>query len=129
MNETKRNETVRFFADRMENCRSIAQQLRSDDREDEAVFAKIQRNVYDIFSTIFSVAVKTAGQDDEKVVQFFLTRIQQIPQSWHTALANAEKHGETENAHIEQIKLDAVAEIQNEFERIWEVAACVKPKQ
>lgn len=122
MNETKRNKTVRFFADRIENCKSIAQQLRSDDREDEAVFAKIQRNVYDIFNTIFSVAVKTAGQDDEKVVQFFLIRLQQIPQSWHTALRSAEAHGESEKAHIEHLKLEAVAEIQKEFERIWEVA-------
>lgn len=121
MNEAKRNETIRFFVDRMGNCKSIAQQLRSDDRDDEAVFAKIQLNVYDIFNTIFSVAVKTCGQDDEKVVQFFLIRLQQIPQSWHIALANAEQHGEAEKAHIERVKLDAVAEIQKEFERIWEV--------
>lgn len=122
MNEAKRNQTIRFFADRMENCKSIAQQLCRDDREDEAVFAKIQRNVYDIFNTIFSAAVKTAGQDDEKVVQFFLIRLRQIPQSWHTALANAEQHGETEKAHIERIKLDAVAEIKTEFARVWEVS-------
>lgn len=122
MNEGKRNETVRFFTDRIENCKSNAQQLRSDDREDEAVFARIQLNVYDIFNTIFSVAVKTAGQDDGKVVQFFLTRMQQIPQSWYTALANAEQHGETEKAHIERIKLDAVAAIKTEFARIWEVS-------
>lgn len=121
MNETKRNETVRFFTDRIENCKSIAQQLRSDDREDEAVFARIQLNVYDIFNTIFSVAIKTAGQDDRKVVQFFLTRMQQIPQSWYTAQATAEQHDETERAHIEHIKLEVVAEIQKEFERIWEV--------
>ena len=123
MNEVKRNETIRFFEDRMENCKSIAQQLRTDDREDEAVFAKIQLNVYDIYNTIFSVALKTCGQDDEKVVQFFLIRLQQIPQSWHTALANAEQHGEAEKAHIERVKLDAVAEIQKVFERIWEVAS------
>lgn len=122
MNKPKRNETVRFFADRMEHCKSIAQQLRSDDREDEAVFAKIQLNVYHIFNSVFSVAIETAGQDDEKVVQFFLIRLQQIPQSWHASLANAEQHDEMEKAHIERVKLDAVAEIQKEFERIWEVA-------
>ena len=121
MNEAKRNETIRFFADRMEYCKSIAQQLRSDDREDEAVFAKIQLNIYHIFNSVFSVAIETAGQDDEKVVQFFLIRLWQIPQSWHTALANAEQHGEVEKAHIERMKLDAVAEIKTAFARIWEV--------
>ena len=122
MNDMKRENTVNYFADRIAQYKRLAQELTSDDRADEAVFAKVQMNVYDIFNTIFSVAVKTSGQDDQKIVQFFLTRIQQIPQSWHTALANAEKHGETEKAHIERIKLDVVAEIQKEFERIWEVS-------
>ena len=122
MNEAKRNETIRFFADRMENCKTIVQQLRSDDREDEAVFAKIQLNIYHIFNSVFSVAMETAGQDDEKVVQFFLIRLQQIPQSWHAALANAEQRGETEKAHIERMKLDAVAQVKTAFVRIWEVS-------
>lgn len=122
MNDMKREKTVNYFADRIAQYKKLGQELTSDDRADEAVFAKVQMNVYDIFNTIFSVAVKTSGQDDQKIVQFFLTRIQQIPQSWHTALANAEKHGETEKAHIERIKLDVVAEIQKEFERIWEVS-------
>lgn len=122
MNDMKRENTVNYFADRIAQYKRLAQELTSDDRADEAVFAKVQMNVYDIFNTIFSVAVKTSGQDDQKIVQFFLLRIQQIPQSWQTALANAEQHGETEKAHIERIKLDVVAEIQNEFERIWEVS-------
>lgn len=122
MNDMKRENTVNYFADRIAQYKKLAQELTSDDRADEAVFAKVQMNVYDIFNTIFSVAVKTSGQDDQKIVQFFLLRIQQIPQSWHTALANAEKHSETEKAHIERIKLDVVAEIQKEFERIWEVS-------
>lgn len=121
MNETKCKETFRYFAEQTENCKASAQQLRGDDREDEAVFAKIRLNVYNIFHTVFSVAVETAGQVDEQVVKFFLARLQQIPQSWHTALANAETHGETAKAHIERIKLEAVADIQREFERIWEV--------
>ena len=117
MNDMKREITVNYFADRIAQYKKLGQELTSDDRADEAVFAKVQMNVYDIFNTIFTVAVKTSGQDDQKIVQFFLTRIQQIPQSWHTALANAEKHGETEKAHIERIKLDVVAEIQKEFGR------------
>ena len=122
MNEAKRTETIRFFADRMADYSSVAQQLRSDDREDEAVFTKIQLNIYHIFNSVFSAAIETAGQDDEKVVQFFLTRLQLIPQSWHTALATAEQRGEPEKAHIERIKLDAVAAIKTEFAKIWEVS-------
>lgn len=122
MNKVKRENTLSYFSDRIAYFKNLAQELASDDRTDEAVFSKVQTNVYDIFHTIFSVAVQTAGQDDEKVVQFFLTKIQQIPQSWHTALDHAVQHGETEKAHMERIKLDAVEQIKKEFERIWEVS-------
>ena len=121
MNEQKREKTLSYFADQIDRCKKLARDMTSDDRSDEAVFAKVQMNVYDIFNTIFSVAVKTSPQDDQKVIQFFLTKIQQIPQSWHTALANAQRHGETEKAYIERVKLDTVAEIKTEFARIWEV--------
>lgn len=121
MNEVKQNATVSFFADRIAHFKALAHSLSRDDREDEAVFAKVQMNIYDIFSTIFSVAVKTSGQDDDKVVQFFMTKIQQIPQSWLTAMDRAEQHGESEKAHMERIKLEAVAEIKKEFKRIWEI--------
>ena len=123
MNEQKISKTVRYFAERTAQCKALAQQLAADDRADEAVFEKIRMNVYDIFSTIFSVAIKNAGQEDEQTVQFFLTRLQQIPGSWQTALALAEAHCETEKAHIERIKLETVAEIRKEFTQIWEGTA------
>lgn len=120
MNEMKREQTVRFFAEQIKTCQSCAETLRADGREDEAVFAKVQANVYDIFRTVFNVAVETAGQDDRKAVQFFLIRLRQIPQSWHTSLANAQQHGQIQKAHIEHVKLDTVEEIQKKFEEIWE---------
>lgn len=122
MTERKINETIRFFTEQMDNYKSIAQRCHSDDREDEAVFAKIQCNVYGIFNSVFSVAVETAGQEEGKTAEFFLTRMEQIPRSWHTALANAEQRGETEKAHIERLKLDAVAKIRAEFARIWGIS-------
>lgn len=122
MNEMKREQTARYFAERIDSYQTQARRLRADGREDEAVFSKVQANVCNIFNDVFAAAVKASGQDDQKLVQFFLTRLRQIPQNWHTALANAEQHGETQKAHIERVKLDAAAEIKAEFERIWEVS-------
>ena len=120
MNERKRERTACFFAERIEACQTQARLLRADGREDEAVFAKVQANVYDIFKTVFTTAINTSGQEDEKAVQFFLARLRQIPQNWYTALSSAEQHGEHEKAHIERIKLDTVEAIKAEYERIWE---------
>lgn len=121
MNQQKREKTTRYFANQISDCKERARALSLDDRTDEAVFAKIETNVYEIFNSVFSVAVRTAQEDDQTLVQFFLTRIQQIPLNWQTALENAKQHGETEKVHVEQLKLDAVAAIKAEFEQIWEV--------
>ena len=120
MNEQKQTQTVIYFAERISYFQNLAQTLDQDNRADEAIFAKVKMNVYDIFKTIFSVAVKTAGHDEEKAVKFFMSKLQQIPENWRTALNNAETHGETEKAHIERVKLEAVEAIKNEFTRIWE---------
>ena len=122
MNETKRKATTDWFESRIAHFRQLAQALNADDRADEAVFAKVQMNVYDIFSTIFSVALKTCGQSDEKVVQFFMAKVAQIPQNWHASLAEAEKHADSEKAHIERIKLEALEDVIGAFSRIWEVS-------
>lgn len=122
MNETKITETASYFMDQINGCKALARKLEQDDRTDEAVFAKIQMNVYDIFNTVFSAGRKVTGENGQKLVEFFLTKLQQIPENWHTALTVARQHDETEKAHIETIKLETVAQIQEEFCRIWEVS-------
>ena len=123
MNTIKREETFHYFAEQTAHFKELSQSLAADQRNDEAVFAKIRMNVYDIFHAVFGAAVKTCGDDDEKVLRFFLTRLQQIPGSWHTALTAARQHNETEKAHIESIKLEAAAGIREAICRIWEVEA------
>lgn len=122
MNQTKRNDAHSYFESRISACKADIAALNADDRQAEAIFVKIQLNVYDIFNTVLSAAEKSAGDDDGKLLEFFLTRLQQIPQNWNTALANAGQHGDVEKAHLEQIKLDAAAEIRQAFEQIWEVS-------
>lgn len=120
MNEQKIERTASYFSDQINRCQTQAQALTLDDRMDEAVFAKIEMNVYKIFSTVFSAAISATGQDEQALVQFFLTRIHQIPLSWHAAMEKAQLHEETEKVHIERIKLAAVEQIEREFEKIWE---------
>lgn len=121
MNNTNRADTIRYFSQTISFFQNQALELASDDRTDEAVFARVQMNVYDIFRTVFSVALKTAGEDDDQAVQFFMNKLNQIPQSWHTSLSDAERHGDTDKAHIERLKLEAVSQIRKKFEEIWEV--------
>ena len=119
VSENKRINTSTYFNQEIVRYKSLEQELIADERSDEAIFAKIRMNIFDIFNTIFSVALRTSGDNDEKIQQFFLTKIEQIPQSWHSSLQNAKKHEDVEKIHTETIKLETVYEIKTAFEKIW----------
>ena len=102
----KRKEFTAYLAACTESCREQIKKLSSDGREDEAVFAKIKLNVYDIFKTVFN-----ALGDEEK----FLGKLTEIPAAWQASLEKAEAHGDSEKAHIERIKLETVNEIREKF--------------
>ncbi len=109
-----------YFMQKIEGCEAQYRTLWSDDRTDEAAFQKVRANVYDIFRTILSVAVKTKGHDPEAVKIFFLEKTEQIPANWVKASTLAQTHADAKRVCIEQIKLDTIQEIRTVFLRIWE---------
>lgn len=119
MTENKREQICLYFESEITRCKLQEQRLLSDERTDEAIFEKIRMNVFQIFHSVFSVAVKTCGDDDEKIRQFFLSKAEQIPQNWNTSLKKAEEHNDIEKAHIESIKLETICKIKATFEKIW----------
>ena len=120
MIEQKISKLNSYFDKQISLCEQCSKKLLADDRKDEAVFEKVKANVYDIFRTIFSVAVKTDKGDSEAVRRFFILKIQQIPSNWATAYNQAKKHDDADKMQIEQIKLDTVSEIKEIFTAIWE---------
>ena len=106
-----------YFAAQIGACAAEETRLNEQERKDEAVFAKIRGNVFDIFRTVYAAGVKAVGE--EQAAAFLREKLDTIPQNWRTALEQAEAHGETEKAHIERIKLKAVQEIRSAAEAIW----------
>lgn len=108
-----------YFETQISCCAQREQALLAGGRADEASFEKVRANIYDVFRTVFAVAVKTGGEEEETVGQFFLAKMQTIPENWRTACAQAEQHGDTVRAQIEHIKLETLAEIQAHFAAVW----------
>ncbi|MBQ7872178.1 MAG: hypothetical protein IJ357_08555 [Oscillospiraceae bacterium] len=100
---------------RKADCQAAEQALAADAREDEAVFAKIQGNVFDIFSTVLQVAGRTQG-NEAAALQFFRKKLEEIPANWRTALERAEANNDPERAHTERLKLEAVSRIRAAME-------------
>ena len=88
---------------------AAAMDLRADSREDEAVFARIRQNVCEIFLSVADAAEKHAADPDE----FFLQKLLQIPAAWKTAGEKAGIHGNSEQAYLEQLKLETAAQIRS----------------
>lgn len=116
MDIKKQTEFLSYLESQAALCRAGSGALSADGRYDEAVFAKVRLNVYDIFRTVFSAAVNTAGED---AAAFFREKLQQIPANWVTALAAAEQHGHSEKAHIERLKLEIAGAVRAKFQELW----------
>ena len=43
-----------------------------------------------------------------------------IPASWNTAYEKAKEHNDLARMQTEQVKLDVVHEIREQFEKVWE---------
>ena len=111
-----------WFGEKIALCGERGRKLNEDGRMDEAVFEKVKSNIYDVFHTVLSVAVKAGKEDADAVKTFFVQRSEQIPAGWAAALEKAREHNDTVRMRTEQIKLDTIHEIREEFDRIWEGA-------
>lgn len=111
-----------WFEEKIALCGKRNQELNGDGRTDEAIFEKVKANIYDVFRTVLSVAVKTGNGNADAVKAFFVQRSEQIPAGWAAALEKAKEHNDPVRMQTEQIKLDTVHEIREEFAKIWEEA-------
>ena len=118
--ERKLDELAAWLESRIAFCNERQKLLLADDRGDEAAFEKVKANVYDIFRTILSVAVKTCKGDAAAANRFFLLKTEQIPANWAASFQRAEQNGDTEKMQIEGIKIDTIREIKTKFTEIWE---------
>lgn len=100
-----------YFEERIAACKAAEAALNADHRADEAVFEKIRMNMYNIFRSVYNAGAQVCGNDQRKRLDFLLSRLELIPSDWQAAYDNARMHGDTQRMHIEQLKLETVAEI------------------
>ena len=114
---------VAYFDEQVALCKEKEQVCLADGRGDESVFEKIRGNVYDIFRTVFSVAVRLHGEDGEAVAAFFGQKLAQIPTGWQTERDKAAAHDDVKKAHVEELKLETALAIRENFESLWGASA------
>lgn len=109
------NQLMNYFSEQITACTSESAALRADSREDEAVFQKIRLNVFDIFRTVAAAGCRLCGEDNGKLREYLLEKLEQISGNWKTAYDAAVQHGDSQKAHIERLKLDTASEIRQKI--------------
>lgn len=109
------NQIMIYFEENIAACQAAAAALNADNRTDEAVFEKIRMNVFNIFRQVYTAGGKVCGGDVAKQLDFLRKQLEKIPSDWQASQETARSHGNTEKVHIEQIKLDIVAEIRQKL--------------
>jgi len=120
MDKQKQECFVAFLKERVEVCKQEEKKLLADGRKDEANFEKIRGNIYEVFQTVFGVAVRTEGEKVDGIERFFQNRIETIPAGWRQSYEKAMQHDDAVKMQIETIKLDVVEEIKEMFEQIFQ---------
>lgn len=121
--EEKQVELISWFDDQIAACERRREKLLADDRCDESDFEKIRANIYDIFRTVFTVALKTFDGDADAAMRFFLLKLEEIPASWKASYEKAVQHDDVHKMQTETVKLETAQEIKTLFEQIREVKA------
>lgn len=109
-----------FFEQRIAGCNEKQRELQKENCSDEANFEKIKANVYDIFKTILSVAMKQHGDDSSKVQEFFMKKLEQISSEWAVSYERAEQNDDTRKMCIEKIKMSTAEDVKENILQIWE---------
>lgn len=91
--------------------------LNAEERKDEAVLEKIRENVFDIFRTVLLSSAKRTHSEEEQRA-FFQANLNNIPRGWKIAYAQAQAHNDAVRLAQEQVKLDALAQIEAAWQAV-----------
>lgn len=117
----KQKEFITWLDSQIAACEKRREKLLADERSDESDFEKIKANIYDIFRTVFNIALKTGDGDADAAERFFLLKAKEIPANWKKAYDIAKQHNDVQKMLTERLKLETMQDIKAAFEQIREV--------
>lgn len=81
---------------------------------DDADFAKVRMNIYDVCKTVTNALIDRPGAGAEAVKAQLL----RFRSTWNTALEKAREHGDVRNIVVEETKLQALEDVIAHFPEV-----------
>ncbi|MBO4879392.1 MAG: hypothetical protein J5544_03960 [Clostridia bacterium] len=107
-------EFIEYLDSRIEEGKAEIAALSADGRKDDADFAKVRTNIYDVCKTVSQALVNRPGAGVGAIkVQF-----ERFRSAWGAALDKAKQHDAVGAAAVEEIKLAALEDVIAHFEGV-----------
>ena len=121
MNTQKSEAFTSFLDQRAADIQKTVVQLNEDHRIDEANFEKIRANIFQqVIKTVF-LALQRTPRTEQELRALMDGRLVMFEETWKSSLAKAREHNDEKRILQEEVKLEALKEIRQKFEELWEV--------
>ena len=102
---------IKYLTEQIDAGKAEIARLEEDGCRDDADFAKVRTNIYEVCRTVTNALANRPGAGPEAVKKQFMN----FRTSWGAALDNARKHDDARNTVIEEAKLKALADVAAHF--------------
>ena len=107
-------EFIAYLDSRIEEGRSEIEALTADGRIDDANFAKVRTNIYDVCRTVSRTLADRPGAGMDAVA----AQLERFRATWGAALEKAKQHDDVSGIAVEEIKLAALEDVIARFREV-----------
>ena len=105
---------INYLEEKIAEGKAEIAALEADGRKDDANFAKIGTNIYDICRTVSKVHLERTGAGRDAV----LAQLNRFRREWGAALERAKEHDDIDRIAVEEAKMAALEDIFAHFPEV-----------
>lgn len=109
-------EFITYLENRIEEGKAEIVLLEAEGRKDDANFAKVRTNIYDVCKTVSQALGNRPGAG----VAAIKARLESFRANWGAALEKAKQHDDANGIVVEETKLAALSDIMEHFREVSE---------
>ena len=109
-------EFISYLDSRIEEGRSEIAALTADGRIDDANFAKVRTNIYDVCRSVINTLINRPGAGRNAIA----AQLERFRATWGAALEKAKRHDDVSGIAVEETKLTALEDVIAHFREVKE---------
>ena len=107
---------ITYLTGKIEEGKAETVSLLADGRKDDANFAKVRTNIYDVCRTVSQALINRPGAGTEAI----RVQLERFRTEWSIALEKAKQHDNINGIAVEETKLAALEDIIAHFREVSE---------